>query len=238
MPWWFDDEVRGLEARTGARRGESDLVLFYGSSSFTLWPDFEDYFPGYRVLNHGFGGSTLADCVEYFDRLVAAYRPRVIVLYAGDNDLGNGGTPEQVLATLEAFVARKRAALDGVPMAYVSIKVSPARFGIMHRIGYTNRILERWLARQPDVRFVDITRRMTGRGLVAFMDYYSEDDLHMNRAGYRVLGKSITEYLQAIAAAAALRRTVTAVRPAWMDQAAVPVDGGAVDGDATAAVAR
>lgn len=216
MPWWFDEEVQGLEARTRARQGEPDLVLFYGSSSFTLWPEFDRHFPGYRVLNHGFGGSTLADCVEYFDRLVAAYRPRVVILYAGDNDLGNGGTPEQVLATLDAFVARKRALLDGVPMAYVSIKVSPARFAIMHRIGYTNRIVERWLAGQPDLTFIDITRRMTGRGLLPFMDYYAEDDLHMNRAGYRVLGKSIADYLGALEATAGRLRGDATEPPAWM----------------------
>lgn len=177
------------------------------------------HFPGYNVLNHGFAGATLADCVEYFDRLVAAYRPRVIILYAGDNDLGNGGTPEEVLTLLAAFVVRKRATLDRGPMAYVSIKISPARFAIMHRIAYTNRILERRIAGELDVRFVDISRRMTGRGLAPFMDYYSDDDLHMNRAGYRVLGRSIAEYLACLEEQAGdLRIAAATAPPAWMER--------------------
>lgn len=227
MPSWFDQEVDELERRNAARRGEQNLLLFYGSSSFTLWHDMADHFPEYNVVNHGFGGSTLVDCLEYFDRLVAAFRPAVIILYAGDNDLGNGGTPEGVLASLEHFLARKRATLGAVPMAYVSIKVSPARFPIMHRITYTNLILERRLADEADAAFINITKRMTSRGLVDFLQYYTEDPLHMNRAGYRVLGKSLSEYLAAAEAAAGpLKVRPAAAAPAWLeDEPAPPAPG-------------
>jgi lysophospholipase L1-like esterase len=216
MPSWFDQEVDELERRTASRRGEPNLLLFYGSSSFTLWHDIADHFPEYNLVNHGFGGSTLVDCLEYFDRLVAAFRPALIILYAGDNDLGNGGTPEGVLAALEQFLTRKRATLGAVPMAYVSIKISPARFPIMHRITYTNLILERRLAGEADAAFVNITRRMTGRGLVDFLQYYTEDPLHMNEAGYRVLGRSLAEYLAAAEAAGGpLKVRPAAAAPAW-----------------------
>lgn len=196
MPSWFDQEVDALEQRTRSRRGEPNVVLFYGSSSFTLWHDMEAYFPAHNVVNHGFGGSTLRDCVEYFDRLVVALRPRVVVLYAGDNDLGDGGRPEGVLDCLRKIVARKRETLGGVPMAYVSIKVSPARFSIMHAIAYTNAIIERELADEgDDVRFVNVTRRMVGRGMEPLLSYYTEDPLHMNQEGYRLFGKAISSYL-------------------------------------------
>ena len=122
MPPWFDGEVADLERRTGPLRGGRNLILFYGSSSFTLWHDIADHFPEHNVVNHGFGGSTLADCVEYFDRLVVAYAPSVIIVYAGDNDLGDGAAPEQVLERLRAIVHRKRETLGPVPMAYVRSK--------------------------------------------------------------------------------------------------------------------
>jgi lysophospholipase L1-like esterase len=217
MPSWFDGEVAELERRTRALSGARNLVLFYGSSSFTLWHDMAAHFPGYEVVNHGFGGSTLRDCLEYFDRLVAAMMPRVIVLYAGDNDLGDGGTPEVVLDRLRTFIRRKREALGETPMAYVSIKISPARFSIMHRIAYTNRLIERELGEQADVTFVDITRRMVGRGLGPLLGYYTEDPLHMNRDGYRVLGKSLAEFLGKVEAGAGdLRVRAPAAAPAWL----------------------
>lgn len=215
MPEWFDQEVSDLERRSQARRGERDLVLFYGSSSFTLWHDIEAHFPGFNVLNHGFGGSTLADCVEYFDRLVGAFAPKVIVLYAGDNDLGNGGSPEDVLQSLQRFVARKRETLGEIPTAYVSIKVSPARFGNMHSIAWANVIIERYLAQLRDVAFVDMTRRMIGGGVGALLNFYTHDPLHMNSRGYRVLGKSIWDYLVCVEERAGLTRRVSCAAPAW-----------------------
>lgn len=195
MPSWFDDEVAGLEARTRHRRGEDGLVLFYGSSTFTLWSALEASFPRYRIVNHGFGGSTMADCNEYFDRLVTPMRPAAIVLYAGDNDLGNGDSPELVRERVEHFVLKKRAALGPVPLAYVSIKISPARMHLMHKFEYTNRIIARSLFSRSDACFIDITRRMIGRGLPDLRSCFGEDPLHMSERGYAIWARSLEEYL-------------------------------------------
>ncbi len=217
MPSWFDQEVDALERRTRSRRGEPNLVLFYGSSSFTLWHDIEAYFPAHNIVNHGFGGSTLRDCVEYFDRLVVALQPKVVLLYAGDNDLGDGGRPEDVLDRLRRIVARKRETLGDVPMAYVSIKISPARFSIMHAIAYTNAIIERELADGSDVRFINVTRRMVGRGMQPLLGYYTHDPLHMNPEGYRLFGKAISDYLGEVEQrTGALQVRTGAPAPAWM----------------------
>lgn len=195
MPSGFDDEVAALQARTRHRSATDRLVLFYGSSTFTLWSDIGAHFPGRNIVNHGFGGATLADCLKYFDRLVKPMRPCAVILYAGDNDLDQGTTPEAVRSMVGRFVERKRQSLGAIPLAYVSIKVSPARLHFMHRIGYTNLIVERALRGEPDIRFLDITRRMVGRGLMAWQGYYDSDPLHMNGAGYRLWGQSLREWL-------------------------------------------
>jgi len=198
MPAWFDGEVAALEARTRQRRGEQGLVLFYGSSTFTLWSGLEAAFPRYRVVNHGFGGATLGDCIEYFDRLVTPMAPAEIVLYAGDNDLGNGDPPERVRERIEHFVLKKRAALGPIPLAYVSIKVSPARLHLMHAFEYTNRIIARSLFPRSDARFIDITRRMVGRGLPELRACFAEDPLHMSPRGYAIWIHSLGEYLDGL----------------------------------------
>jgi lysophospholipase L1-like esterase len=206
MSNWFDDEVRELERRTAHRFGSDRLVLFYGSSTFTLWDGLEQRFPGFNVVNHAFGGSHLADCVHFFDRLVAPVRPRAIILYAGDNDLDFDARPEDLRDRLDAFMTRKRQTLGDVPVTYVSIKISPARFHIMFKISYSNYILQQYVCRQPDMHYLDITRRMTSRGRLELMKYYSEDPLHMNRAGYRLWGASLAAHLEQ------LHRTVGPLR--------------------------
>jgi lysophospholipase L1-like esterase len=195
MAEWYEEEVRALERRAAQRPRRDDAVLFYGSSSFTLWDDMAERFPGYHVSNHGFGGSTLADCIACFDRLVTPVQPAAIILYAGDNDLDAGSTPERVLALLDHFIRLKRAALGALPMAFVSIKISPARFPIMHKIAYTNLIVERRLGDQKDVRFVDVTRRMVGAGIEPLLACFSHDPLHMNSRGYDIWTLTLTETL-------------------------------------------
>lgn len=197
MSNWFDEEVAALERRTVPRFGSDRLVLFYGSSTFTLWHDLEECFPGFNVLNHAFGGSHLSDCLHFFDRLVVPVRPRAIVLYAGDNDLDFGARPEDVRDRLKEFMERKRRAFgEEVPVTYVSIKISPARFHIMFKIGYTNYIIKKYVTQQPDLDYLDITRRMISHGRLRLLDYYSEDPLHMNPAGYRIWGASLCEHLE------------------------------------------
>src|SRR6476660_1019956 len=63
-------------------------VLFLGSSSIRLWDDLETQFSALPVvIKRGFGGAKLSDCVHYLDRLVIPHRPRLVLLYAGENDL-------------------------------------------------------------------------------------------------------------------------------------------------------
>jgi hypothetical protein len=80
-------------------------VLFVGSSSIRLWDGLDTDFAALPVvINRGFGGSRLSDCVHYLDRLVIRYRPRMVLVYAGDNDLAEGRTAADVLRQFEAFV--------------------------------------------------------------------------------------------------------------------------------------
>src|ERR1700761_279364 len=95
---WYEGEVRGVEQGVLARVNGERPPVFYGSSSFRLWDTLAtDFDP--RVLNLGFGGSTLEACDYFFDRLVSPLRPRSLLLYAGDNDLGDGRTPEQAFGS-------------------------------------------------------------------------------------------------------------------------------------------
>jgi len=131
-------------------------VVFIGSSSIQAWSNMAADFPGVPVLNRGFGGSTLADVVYYADRILLPYRPRLVVLYAGDNDLALGRTPERVLGDYRAFVARLRAAWPGALVAFVAIKPSPARRIYIDRMRETNQLIQAEIARDSLQVYVDV----------------------------------------------------------------------------------
>jgi lysophospholipase L1-like esterase len=91
-------------ARIDASSPSSDgSVLFVGSSSIRLWKTLEEDFPGVSPVNRGFGGSHISDSIVHFDRLVAPHNPRMIVLYAGTNDIASGKSPEEVAADFREF---------------------------------------------------------------------------------------------------------------------------------------
>ena len=95
-------------------------VLFVGSSSIVHWKDelAADMAP-WPVINRGFGGSYIAHVNRWFAQIVAPYRPRSIVFYAGENDLHAGASVAQVVSDFDAFMALKSQALGSTPVYFL-----------------------------------------------------------------------------------------------------------------------
>jgi hypothetical protein len=109
-------------------------VVFVGSSSIRRWNSLAADFPGVMLLNRGFGGSELTDSVFYADRIVIPYAPRLVVVYAGENDLQAGKSAESVLAAFRAFHAKVHAALPKTKIIFLAIKESPSRAKIREKV--------------------------------------------------------------------------------------------------------
>lgn len=161
-------------------------VVFVGSSSIRLWDKLQAQFPGVPVVQRGFGGSRLADCADHVGELVLPYRPRLVVLYAGDNDLAEGRSPQQVLESLQSFIAQVHAALPDTRVAYVSIKPSPSRAALMARVMETNDLARQWLASDPQLAYVDVFSAMLDPSGRPRPELFLPDALHLNASGYAV----------------------------------------------------
>ncbi|WP_445144620.1 GDSL-type esterase/lipase family protein [Dyella sp. Tek66A03] len=159
-------------------------VLFIGSSSIRFWATLAADFPGVPVINRGFGGSAIPDATDYAERIVWPYRPRLIVMYAGDNDIAEGASPAQVLASFQAFVTKAREGVPGVPVVYVSIKPSLARLALWSQMQAANEGIRAWAVTQHDVRFVDIAPGMLDAHGQPRAELFRPDGLHMLPAGY------------------------------------------------------
>ena len=159
-------------------------VLFVGSSSIRLWDNLSTQFKDLPVVvNRGFGGSGMADCTKYLQQLVIPHKPRLVVVYAGENDLAEGRSPEQVLEALKGFVDGVRKELPQTRIAYVSIKPSPLRAALMPAIQQTNAGISAY-AKTADVDFIDVhTPMLNGDGSVR-EELFRADRLHLNAAGY------------------------------------------------------
>lgn len=183
-PEQWQADIAAFAAADRAHPPPAHTVLFVGSSSIRLWGSLAEDFPGRPVINRGFGGSRIADATYYADRLVAPYHPRAIVLYAGDNDLAEGCTPEQVRDAFAAFVQRARSLDAGVPIAFIAIKPSMARKNLLAQIRQANALVRRYAQSEAGVTYLELFTPMLGRDGQPQAAWFGPDGLHMNRRGY------------------------------------------------------
>ena len=170
-------------------------MLFIGSSSIRFWDTLAQDFPGVPVINRGFGGSELRDSTWYADRIIVPYAPRQILIYAGDNDLNAGRTPQQLRADFIAFVERVRRDLPKAKIAYISTKPSPSRAQLLSVQREANTLIAAE-AQRLGVDYIDIFTPMLDASGQPDESLFIEDRLHMNRAGYVIWQRAIAPYLE------------------------------------------
>jgi lysophospholipase L1-like esterase len=192
----FEKEIQAFEAADRAHAPPQDGVLFVGSSSIRFWESLNEDFPGVPTLNRGFGGSTIADCTRYAERIVAPYHPRRIVFYAGDNDVAAGLAPERILADFMEFVDKVRARLPEEPILFISIKPSQERWRLADRIRETNRLIRAYAAANK-VEYVDVFTPMLGRDGRPRRELFRADGLHMKPAGYALWAALVDPFVRA-----------------------------------------
>lgn len=191
---WQADMAR-FAARDVTEPPPANPVVFTGSSSARMWTTLAQDFPGVPVLNRGFGGSQVRDALWHADQVAIRYRPRQVVLYAGDNDIDAGRSPQQVLADLQALVARLRQDLPSVRISYLAIKPSPLRIDQLDRQREANARVRTWLSTQPDTDFIDVATPMLDARGQPHEELFIGDRLHMSPAGYALWRQLVTPYL-------------------------------------------
>jgi lysophospholipase L1-like esterase len=159
-------------------------VVFVGSSSIRLWEGLDSAFPGVNLVQRGFGGSELGDVVYRAPSIVLPYRPRLVVLYAGDNDLAAGKSPNQVLKEYESFVSLVLGELPETRIAFISIKPSPARWELIDNIRAANALVGNRAKTDPRLIYVDVFTPMLGADGFPRKELFDEDKLHLNAKGY------------------------------------------------------
>jgi lysophospholipase L1-like esterase len=171
-------------------------VLFVGSSSIRLWNDLESQFKSEPIVTkRGFGGSRLSDLARYVPQLVLPYEPSLVVVYAGDNDIAEGRTPEEVLQSFQSIVGQIHDALPEARIAYISIKPSPSRAAVMASTLKTNQLIEAYTQTDKSLDFIDIYDKMLGADGKPRAELFQADMLHLNPDGYAIWQAEIKGHL-------------------------------------------
>ncbi len=197
-PHRFDKAIAAFEAADREAMPAAGKVLFLGSSSIRRW-DTANAFPEIESINRGFGGSQTSDCIYFFDRIVLPYKPKVIVLYEGDNDIGAGKSKEQVVKDFKTLAKLVRDKLPGTKIVHIPIKPSIKRASRWPDMNFVNQKVRAMADRRKDLYYADIATPMLATGLPPDESLFAADGLHLSDKGNalwaRVIGPVIEEAL-------------------------------------------
>jgi lysophospholipase L1-like esterase len=188
----FEKEILAYEKQDSLSMPAKGQILFIGSSSFRLWKSFEADMKGLPAsFNRGFGGSTLADALYYFDRMVVKYQPKWVIMYEGDNDLAKGKLPQQIAAEYDEFKARLKKQVPGAKLVFVAARPSLARVALVEK----QRELNVLIKAKGDY-FIDMHSPFYLADGSLMMDIFVADKLHLNEKGYAIFAKQIRQFVQ------------------------------------------
>lgn len=194
-PFW--DEIMAFKKEDSLHPPLPHAILFVGSSSFRKWTDISQYFPGYNIINRGFGGSVFPDIILYANEIIFPYNTRQIVIYCGDNDLASSDTiTASVVAKrfeqLFKIIRQKKPLVD---ILFVSIKPSPSRRKLMPKIEDANRMIRHFLINNKHAAYADVYHLMLNKIGEPLPEIFLNDSLHMNSKGYDIWKKVLKPYL-------------------------------------------
>ena len=193
----FAAEIQKFKNQDKISPPPANAIVFVGSSTFRKWTDVSSYFPGYTIINRGFGGSTIPDVIFYANDIIIPYHPKQVVIYCGDNDLAfsDSVTADTVFENFRILFELIRRNLPGENIVYVSIKPSPSRVRLKEKMEKANLLIQTYLSINTNAYFVDVFPKMLYPDGSIMTDIFEGDCLHMNADGYSIWQKAITPYL-------------------------------------------
>jgi len=194
----FQEEINVFIKKDSIAMPADNSILFVGSSSFNYWKDISNYFPGYPIINRGFGGSSLTDIIHFNQETILKYKPKQIYIYCGENDIAASDTitPQIVFERFKTLYTIIRNHLGNkIPIMYVSIKPSVARWSMEDKFVTANSLIRNFINKQKQTQFLDVHSAMLDTNGEVYKDIFIADKLHMNAKGYAIWQKIIAPTL-------------------------------------------
>ena len=181
----WEETIKEFEMWDSKNTFPSDSVLFVGSSSIRLWPT-RECFREFAVLNRGFGGSQISDVNYFAERIVLPYEPRVIVFYAGDNDIAAGKNARRVFDDYKKFVKLVQTELPATRIIYIGIKPSRSRWILWPVMNEANMMIKDFSVTDGRLFYFDSATPLLNSDGKPNVEFFLKDQLHLNDKGYEV----------------------------------------------------
>lgn len=193
----YDNEIRDFKHQDSLSFPKPNGILFIGSSSFRLWDDLQERFPGKPIIRRGVGGCELSQIVKYYTPYILfPYHPRKIFIYAGENDIANGHPADSVLINFKALYQKIRTKLPKAKIYYLSVKASPSRAKFFDEDIKANKLVWAYLKGKPNSLYLDVNSVIYKPGTgKPDSSLFKPDYLHLNSKGYDRWQKVLEPYV-------------------------------------------
>ena len=183
---------------------DPNRVVFMGNSITEGWSNFDkDFFINNPFINRGIGGQTTPQMLIRFIPDVVNLNPKAVVILAGINDIAENTGPitleniaENIISMAEIAKANGIKVLICTTLPAIDFPWSPG-MEPGPKVIKLNSILKNY-CNKNSITYVDYYSSMSdSKGGLKVPDYTSSDDLvHPNLAGYKVMEKLILDALK------------------------------------------
>ena len=192
----FENEILAFEDEDNEFGIKLDKILFVGSSSIRMWTSLKEDMQPFDALNRGFGGATTAEVNKYFDRIIKPYKPEIMVVYVGENDIAEGITPDKAFKEIQKLFSKTKELSADCKIIYLSMKPSIARWEMWSDMKKANAKIEKMITENEDFYYLETADVMLNKDGSIRKEIFIEDGLHMNEKGYDEWEKLVKPVLE------------------------------------------
>ena len=173
---------------------QQNPILFLGDS-LTEWFDYERYFPGKNIVNHGIAGDTTSGVLHRMDEVIKD-NPDQIFLMIGTNDLFHRIAKETITVNHEIIIEILSLKLPKTQILVQSIMpVNEEMMSCMKlnsTISWLNGRLAEYCS-EKNLRFINLFDNFLKNGQLS--PEYTTDGAHLSQSAYKLWSDLIKTYL-------------------------------------------
>jgi lysophospholipase L1-like esterase len=186
--------VPALRAQSTATPQHGGIV-FVGSSIFQFWNKLGERMAPLPVLNRALAGTVTQDWLNRVGQ-VAAYQPRIVVFYAGSNDISAGDHAGPIIKRTQQFVNALHAKSPDAFFYYTSINKAPEKRDRWDVVDAVNREMQEFSGKNPNhVGYIELnTVLFDAQGKVR-ENLFLPDGLHFRPPAYEEFARIVKPIL-------------------------------------------
>lgn len=193
----FAEEIKAFKHQDSLAMPKPGGLLFIGSSSIRKWDDLQKRFADKPIIQRGVGGSQLWQWVKYYGPdLIYPYKAKKIFIYAGENDISAGRTPENVYQDFVTLYGMLKEHSPNAEIYFLSLKESPSRAKTYTQALEANRLIAAYIKDKKKTHFIDVNTVLFDTNGQPDTTLFLKDMLHLNSKGYDRWQQAIEKFVK------------------------------------------